>query len=312
MSEDPRVSVVVAARNADRDIGRLLDALESQSAAREDFELIVFDDGSTDRTAAVVEERGWPTVIRADRPMGAPAARNLAVERARAELIAVTDADCVPDRDWIAAGVRRFAADASLERLGGAIEVTLPEPPTIAALVDAARFLDQERMVAMGFAISANFWVRRGAFLAAGGFNPELRPNAQEDAELGRVMSARNSPIAYAPDVRVAHPARATVRALAQKGYRLGRAHATLRRHARVGGVWLRPYFLRRKAFVPIGSWRRIGRLHARGIHPTRWQRARMVAVETACISCAHVIGDLVGTARMGVPQAPRGRPAKR
>ncbi|HEY8467451.1 MAG TPA: glycosyltransferase [Solirubrobacterales bacterium] len=303
------ISVIVAARNAEDEVGGLLEALDRQHDPGTPHEVIVVDDASTDRTREIVARHSRARLIPLPVPVGAPRARNIGLAEAQGELIAITDSDCTPADDWLAAGAARFAADPGLDVLGGAIDVTLPETPTVPALVDAARFLDQERMVGAGFAISANMWIRADVLRSVGGFNEALRPNAQEDVELGRLLTQAGRRIEFAPEVVVRHPARGTFRDLARKGYRLGRAHPILRRHARVRGPWLRPYWLRRRVLVPHGTVSRMSRLHRRGIHPGRAQRAAMFATEVACVSLLHVTGDLVGTAAGLLDRALNRRP---
>ncbi len=102
-----RVSVVVPTRDR---LGRLRRALES--AGRQtfrDFDIWVVDDGSRDGTAPYLSgpgPRDWPGdgrfhVLREDRPVGAAAARNRALERAGGELIAFLDDDDVWHRDYL-------------------------------------------------------------------------------------------------------------------------------------------------------------------------------------------------------------------
>ncbi len=88
----PRVSVIVAAFNAER---YLPDALSSVAAQTyEDWGVIVADDASTDRTAAVAEEFGARVmVLRASTNEGTAAARRLAIDAASGELLAILDAD---------------------------------------------------------------------------------------------------------------------------------------------------------------------------------------------------------------------------
>lgn len=93
---DPLVSVIVPAFDAERFIGEAIDsALAQDYAARE---VIVVDDGSTDRTAALARERGVTVLRRAH--AGPAAARNAALAVASGELIAPLDADDLwpPDR----------------------------------------------------------------------------------------------------------------------------------------------------------------------------------------------------------------------
>ena len=52
------ISVIVPACNAEDTLGACLDALESQTVARDRYEIIVVDDGSTDNTAEVIQSYG--------------------------------------------------------------------------------------------------------------------------------------------------------------------------------------------------------------------------------------------------------------
>jgi glycosyltransferase involved in cell wall biosynthesis len=88
----PRVSVVLAARNEEAAIGGAVESILAQTLG--DWELIVVDDGSSDRTADIVAGYGDEriTVLRR-RPSGLPASLNAGLRAARGPLIARQDAD---------------------------------------------------------------------------------------------------------------------------------------------------------------------------------------------------------------------------
>jgi glycosyltransferase involved in cell wall biosynthesis len=64
---NPEISVVVAAYNEEDTIGMVLDALGELDL---DMEVIVVDDGSTDRTASIVEARTGPRLQLISKPNG--------------------------------------------------------------------------------------------------------------------------------------------------------------------------------------------------------------------------------------------------
>lgn len=88
----PRVSVVMTAYNAEATIAAAIDSVLRQDL--DDFELVIVDDGSSDRTAVIVGSLTDPRV-RVESPgrIGRSASVNHAVAVARAPLIAIADAD---------------------------------------------------------------------------------------------------------------------------------------------------------------------------------------------------------------------------
>ncbi|WP_375744286.1 glycosyltransferase [Corallococcus interemptor] len=91
----PRVSVVIPAFNVERYLGAALDSALGQTV--EDVEVVVVDDGSTDGTVAVARGHGDARVrvFENARNQGPSWSRNVAIEQARGEWIAILDAD-----DW--------------------------------------------------------------------------------------------------------------------------------------------------------------------------------------------------------------------
>ena len=101
---DPTVSVIIAAYNCPDLLAEAVESVRRQSYR--DFEVIVVDDGSTDRTWSVVEamERDWPKLrgIRAEHK-GLAAARNRGIREMRGQWIALLDADDL----WLGEKLRR-------------------------------------------------------------------------------------------------------------------------------------------------------------------------------------------------------------
>jgi glycosyltransferase involved in cell wall biosynthesis len=104
---NPRMSVIVPAHNAEATLAATLAALAAQEVSAS-FEVIVVDSASSDRTAAIARSRAAadPRIRVLHNAAGEPASsRNLGVAAARGDLIAFTDADCIPDRHWLQAGL---------------------------------------------------------------------------------------------------------------------------------------------------------------------------------------------------------------
>jgi glycosyltransferase involved in cell wall biosynthesis len=99
-SDRPAVSVVVPFFNSERHLAACIESILGQDDDAEPFEVIFIDNGSTDGSASIVRRYRELTVLEESTP-GAYAARNAGIRRARAPLIAFTDADCVVARDWL-------------------------------------------------------------------------------------------------------------------------------------------------------------------------------------------------------------------
>jgi glycosyltransferase involved in cell wall biosynthesis len=109
------VSVVVGTYERATRLERLLAALRAQTLVTSSFEVIVVDDGSSDRTADVLareSERGELAlrVIRHERNAGRASARDDGWRAARAPIVAFVDDDCVPAPEWLESGIAAAAA----------------------------------------------------------------------------------------------------------------------------------------------------------------------------------------------------------
>ncbi len=97
MNQTPKISVIVAAYNAERYIGRCLDSILAQTMS--DFEVIVVNDGSTDGTPAILDEYAAkdPRARVIHKPNGGVAsARQAGLDAAQGEYTIHADSD-----DWV-------------------------------------------------------------------------------------------------------------------------------------------------------------------------------------------------------------------
>jgi glycosyltransferase involved in cell wall biosynthesis len=168
----PQISVIVPARNASATIRATLAALAAQEFDGP-YEVIVVDDSSDDDTAAVARSAPGAVTVLSQEQRGPGPARNRGVQEARAQLLAFTDADCVPAPGWLREGV---AALAGAELVQGAVrppEDVRPEPFDRTIWVDGEAALYE----------TANLLVTRELFDRVGGFEDWL------DAGIGKPLA---------------------------------------------------------------------------------------------------------------------------
>ena len=172
----PKVTAVMAARDAETTIEAAIDSVLAQSMA--DWELIIVNDGSTDGTAAQISKFSDPRIeciSTANR--GRAAARNSAIARAMGSLIAICDADDIsfPDRFADQVKVLERLPDVSLvssalstfEDDAGSGGVTIRFPSSDESV---HRSLRRGRMPIA----HAACMFRRAWFLQAGGYNEDF------------------------------------------------------------------------------------------------------------------------------------------
>jgi glycosyltransferase involved in cell wall biosynthesis len=260
----PKISVVIPAFNAEPTVAEAVRAVVNQPLPRGDFECVVVDDGSCDRTAEIAGRAG-AAIVSLQNNCGRSAARNAGIERARGEWIAFTDADCVPSRRWLPALLSAAqTADRSMLALAGKT-VGLDSKTPAARFIDLIGALDAEtylRHETMPWAPSGNLACRREDLLAVGGFDPEFK--TYEAADLNLRMSERfGGRILYVPTAVVMHRHRSTWRELwkQQLGYGDGYAQFLLRYAdrwpwsiSREAGAWMRLFPLAAQAVAARGE----------------------------------------------------------
>ena len=93
------ISVVIPAYNEEANIVACLESLNRQTIPRREYELIVVDGNSKDRTRELAVPLADLVFIQTSAKVGG--ARNDGIQRARGEIVATTDADCVVPPDWL-------------------------------------------------------------------------------------------------------------------------------------------------------------------------------------------------------------------
>lgn len=228
MSADARpfISVIVPVLNGGPAFKELLNSLAALTWPAELREILVVDNGSTDDTAAAAARAGHTVVAEPER--GAARARNAGVARARGDLLAFTDADCLVTRRWLDELAAPFA-DPAVGGVGGRTETYRPATP---AERHAARIqhLNAERHLAhptFPFAPTANAAFRRAVFETIGGFDPAF-PWGEPIDFCKRLVRDTRWRLAYAPRAVVFHRARATVAEFRRQQWGYGYSQALL------------------------------------------------------------------------------------
>jgi glycosyltransferase involved in cell wall biosynthesis len=198
--------VVASTFNRRERLAALLRALREQTLDRDEFEVIVVDDGSTDGTPAVLQaelETGHLRlkVLRRELGAGPATARDEGWRASSAPLVAFTDDDCEPVADWLERAIA--AAEGSPD--GFVQGRTEPNPRERDGLGPYSRTIEV-RALDPNFH-TCNIVYPRALLERVGGFDTASfdRSPGGEDSDLAwRVIAAGAQPV-FAPDVLVYH-----------------------------------------------------------------------------------------------------------
>lgn len=114
-SSSSSVSIIIAAHNAAESLPTLLNALRLQSYPKDRMQIVIVDDRSTDRTTEVILDHSDGLPIESIRIDSTPDgispkkwALHLGIQHAKHDIMLLTDADCIPQIEWVAAMLRTF------------------------------------------------------------------------------------------------------------------------------------------------------------------------------------------------------------
>jgi len=219
----PRVSVVVCAYNAERTMDRCLASLAVLNYP--DYEVIVVNDGSQDRTGELTESYDFCRLINQPNK-GLSAARNAGAEASTGDIVAYTDSDCVADPDWLTYLVAKMEM-SDLAACGGP-NFPPPEDDLVPAAVAVAPGGPTHVLISDEIAehiAGCNMAFRRDVLLQLGGFDPIYRA-AGDDVDICWRLQDAGYTIGFSPAAVVWHFRRNTVAAYCaqQRGY--GKAEA--------------------------------------------------------------------------------------
>jgi glycosyltransferase involved in cell wall biosynthesis len=205
-----RVSVIIPVFNDGDRLHHCLELLQKQTLQA--TEIIVVDNNSSEDIASLCAGFSLVRYIQESK-QGSYAARNRGIAIATGDVLAFTDADCLPSREWLEWGVNALA---QADLVAGHIEFCFQSHrPTPIEYVDALSHLRQRDYALHGYAATANAFTRREWFDKIGGFRDDLL--SLGDREWGQRLTATGGIVVYCADAIVCHPARSSMKSLLNK-----------------------------------------------------------------------------------------------
>lgn len=241
------VSVIIPVYNASSTIIEVMDALLSQSYPSGQIEIIVVDNGSKDNTVHLLKR--YPVKLLFETGKQNPyAARNKGLKHASGEIIAMTDANKIPDLNWIEYGVKAMQ-NSEADFAGGDIRFKLDNNATVAEKYDAITFNNNRRLVnEEGGSAAGNLFFRRSLIEEIGLFPSDYRSGmdmwwTQKAVRKGhKIIFARKAVVYCVPR---------TFRQVLKKSYRVGISHPLNLKSA--GKSTVRIWAMILRTFMPPG-----------------------------------------------------------
>jgi GT2 family glycosyltransferase len=197
------VSIIIPTFNGASRLGNCLDAL-GQQTSRQNVEILVVDDGSTDNTRDVVQHYAGVRLI-SQTNSGPAAARNRGAAEAQGAIVLFTDDDCVPMPDWLDAMLAPFKDPEVV----GAKGIYRTHQKSLTARFVQIEYEDRYRMMAnfayVDFVDTYSAAFRRDRFVEMAGYDTSFPIACAEDIELSYRMSARGWKMKFVPSAVVYH-----------------------------------------------------------------------------------------------------------
>ncbi|MFH7029859.1 MAG: glycosyltransferase family 2 protein [Heteroscytonema crispum UTEX LB 1556] len=218
---DTQISAIICTHNRDNYLGAAIDSLLAQDFAAE-YEVVVVDNGSSDRTSSVVEQRlANPRLKYVFEPvLGLSVARNTGAKVASSEILAYLDDDAVASDRWLQILFSAYQNNQKLAIAGGKVTLLWPQDmqppkwlsPGLAGnlgaydLGDSIVYIDKPGLTPRGL----NYSIRRNFLEEIGGFDPNLgrvgkNLLSNEELQMTELALQKGWQVAYLPDALAAH-----------------------------------------------------------------------------------------------------------
>jgi mycofactocin system glycosyltransferase len=228
----PTVSVVIPVKDRADELRACLTSLQQLDYPRQQLEIVVVDDGSSDHTPAVARELG-AVLVASGAVAGGPAlARNRGAQVASGEILAFIDSDCIASLQWLMELLPVFA-EGKVAAVGGLVDGMYDETALdrYEAVMSSLNLGGREMSGSSGddtfYLPSCNLLVRKAAFMAAGGFRVALQVG--EDVDLTWRLRDAGWKIVYLPEGRVMHAHRSRLWPFMKRRFDYGTSEGLLK-----------------------------------------------------------------------------------
>ncbi len=228
----PFVSIIIPVRNRPDEIKACLESLLVLDYPSDKLEIIVVDDASTDHTPSIVKQFNV-RLIQLETNQKAPYCRNLAAGKAKGDILAFIDSDCIADKGWLSHLVQAFL-DPKVGIVGGRVDGFFKTSrldryeQVNSSLIIGTHIKRSGDANKFFYVPSCNLLVKKDLFLTLGGFNPKLAVG--EDVDLCWRIQNAGSEVEFRPNGTVFHRHRNKLAPFCQRRFDYGTSEPLLQK----------------------------------------------------------------------------------
>jgi len=195
------VAIIIPTYNEEKNIAACLNSIFKMGYAKDGFEVIVVDNGSSDKT--VDEAKRFSIKLFVEKNRGPFYARNIGIKNTDADIVVFLDADCIVTENWLKNLVQGFTSP-DVGGVGGAIYPV--ERTIISRYMGFSLFMRYPASIVKkkikGAYPSCNLAVKKKALNKVGGFDEK---RGLDDKDLGIRMQGHGYNFIYEPEAIVYH-----------------------------------------------------------------------------------------------------------
>jgi len=190
-------SVVIPAFNEEKYIDACIDALLDQTIQDSEYEIIIVNNDSNDRTEEIAKSRNVNVIMSRATTVGG--VRNHGAKHAKGKFLAFSDADCLIPKDWLENAKEAIRNFSPTRAIGGPCKI-----PKNSTWVQKCWVLTSENEMQVNRNLAGSrLIIARELFDEIGGFNEEI--NAGEDTDLSARLVSSGHGTLNLPQLAVTH-----------------------------------------------------------------------------------------------------------
>lgn len=219
------ISIVIPVLNGESQIRDCITSVINQDFQKDQYEIIVVDNGSKDNTINILTEYNENIIILHESRKGSYLARNTGINVSKGKIVAFIDSDCIADRNWLKELHNGFVSEISGD-IGCIVGSVIPHHgKTLVEIYSKNKDLLSQKTTLdsnfLPYGQTANAAFRKEVFDIIGGFDEGFSSGGDADIAW-RMQIETHYRLIYRPEAIVEHCHRTTFKGLFKQQFRYG------------------------------------------------------------------------------------------